>query len=49
MKYDSRASFLAYAFANPYFGCEPKARVATSFYTHFHRIMLVIIEYYIYF
>ncbi len=29
MKCDSRASLLARTFANPYFGCEPKATVAT--------------------
>jgi len=31
MKCDSRASILAHTFASPYFGHEPKARVATSF------------------
>jgi len=49
MKYDSRASFLAHTFANLYFGREPKVRVATSFCTHFHRIMLAIIEYNLFF
>jgi len=29
MKCDSQASLLARTFAIPYFGCEPKARVAT--------------------
>jgi len=30
MRCDSRASLLAYTFASPYLGCEPKVRVTTT-------------------
>jgi len=33
MKCDSRVSLLAYTFASPCLGCEPKARVATNPFT----------------
>jgi hypothetical protein len=46
MKCDSWASFLACTFANPCFGCEPKARVAMPFskFSFFFKLSRIIMH-----